>query len=196
MANYLLIAIKMADKKNKDKGISIEIELGDKINTQLDGSILTLKGPKGEVKRNFPDKKISIDHKEKSIILKASKFNKVNKKLIKSYVAHVKNMVEGASKGYRYTLKICSGHFPMNVSVSSNELIVKNFLGEKVPRILKLKENAMVKVEGDNIVVESSNKEIAGQVSADIELLTRRTGYDSRIFQDGLWIVSKGNKEY
>ena len=180
-------------KKNKDKGISIEIELGDKVNAQLEGNILTLKGPKGDVKRNFPDKKISITHDEKNIILKASKFNKVNKKLIKSYVAHVKNMKEGATKGYKYTLKICSGHFPMNVSVSNNGLIVKNFLGEKVPRTLKLKEGAMVKVEGDNIIVESSSKDIAGQVSADIEQLTRRTGYDSRIFQDGLWIVSKDN---
>ena len=83
----------------------------------------------------------------------------------------------------------------MNVSVNNNELIVKNFLGEKVPRTLKLKPGATVKVEGDSITVESPVKEIAGQVSADIELLTRRTGYDSRIFQDGCWIIMKDNKE-
>ena len=185
----------MRDKENKDKGLSIEIKLGDKVNAQLDGSILTLKGPKGEVKRNFPDKNISMEHKEKSIILKASKFNKVNKKLINSYAAHIKNLMKGASEGFEYTLKICSGHFPMNVSVSNNKLIVKNFLGEKVPRTLKLKDGAMVKVEGDNIVVESLSKEIAGQVSADIEILTRRTGYDGRIFQDGIYITNKGEKE-
>ena len=81
------------------------------------------------------------------------------------------------------------------MTINNSELIVKNFLGEKVPRTLKLKPGAEVKVEGDLIVVESPSKEIAGQVSADIEQLTRRTGYDSRIFQDGIWIVSKGDKE-
>ena len=181
-------------KESKNQGLSIEIKLQDKINIQLDGSILTLKGPKGEVKKDFPDKGIGIEHKEGSIILKSSKSNKVDKKIIKSYAAHIRNMVKGSLEGYKYTLKICSGHFPMNVSVGNDQFIVKNFLGEKVPRTLKLKTGAAVKVEGDMVVVESTSKEIAGQVSADIETLTKRTGYDGRIFQDGIWIVSKDDE--
>jgi|TARA_B100000315_G_C14542011_1_gene571402 large subunit ribosomal protein L6 len=185
----------MENKKSKNKGLIIEIELPDKVSAQLDLKVLTLKGLKGEVKRDFSDKNIMIEYKEGVVILKALKFNKVNKKLIKSYAAHIREMINGGLGGHKYTLKVCSGHFPMNVSVNNSELIVKNFLGEKVPRTLKLKPGAMVKVEGDLIVVESPNKETAGQVSADIELLTRRTGYDSRIFQDGIWIVSKNGKE-
>jgi len=185
----------MTNNKSKSVELSIEIKLPKDVQAQLDKGLLTLKSSKGEVKRNFFNKNIEIECKESSITLKAPKFNKVNKKLIKSSDAHIKNMIEGCLQGHKYTLKICSGHFPMNVSVNNNLLIVKNFLGEKVPRTLKLKSGADVKVEGDSIVVESVNKEIAGQVSADIELLTRRTGYDGRIFQDGLWIVSKGDKE-
>ena len=180
--------------EDKDKVLDIEIKLPSNVEAQLDEGILSLKGPKGNVKRDFLDKKVSLEYKEGSVTLKVPKFSKVNKKLIKSYAAHIKNMIKGSSEGYKYTLKICSGHFPMNVSVNDNQLTVKNFLGEKVPRILKLKPGADVKVEGDLIVVESTNKEIAGQVSADIELLTRRTGYDGRIFQDGLWIVTKDDK--
>lgn len=187
--------MKMEKEKRKGKGLNIEIKLAETVSSQLDKNILTLKGPKGEVKRDFPDKNISIEQKEGAIILKAPKFNKTNKKIIKSYAAHIRGMVKGSLEGYKYTLKICSGHFPMNVSVNGDQLIVKNFLGEKVPRTLRLKAGANVKVEGDLIVVESPNKEIAGQVSADVELLTRRTGYDGRIFQDGIWIVSKGSKE-
>ena len=182
----------MTNKKSRK--LSIEIKLPKDVQVQLDKGILTLKSPKGEVKRNFLDKNIDLGYKDGSITLKVPKFSKVNKKLIKSYASHIKNMIKGSLEGYKYTLKICSGHFPMNVSVNDNQLTVKNFLGEKVPRILKLKPGADVKVEGDLIVVESTNKEIAGQVSADIELLTRRTGYDGRIFQDGLWIVTKDDK--
>ena len=185
----------MANNKRKRKVLVVEIKLPKDIQAQLDKGTLTLKGPKGEVKRDFLVKSIGIEHKEDTITLKAAKFNQVNKKLIKSSTAHIKNMIRGCSEGHKYTIKICSGHFPMNVSVSNNQLIVKNFLVEKVPRILDLKPGATVKVEGDLIVVESSNKEAAGQVSGAIELLTRRTGYDGRIFQDGLWIVTKDNKE-
>ncbi|MBI2523400.1 50S ribosomal protein L6 [Candidatus Woesearchaeota archaeon] len=179
-------------KKNKD--LSIEIKLHEKISAQLDGSLLTLKGPKDETKREFSDKGIKIEHKDNTIILKAPKFSKMNKKRIKSYAAHIRNMARGCMEAYKYTMKICSGHFPMNVSVSNDQFIVKNFLGEKVPRTLKLKAGASVKVEGNLVVVESASKEIAGQVSADIEQLTRRTGYDGRIFQDGIWIIDKDGK--
>jgi large subunit ribosomal protein L6 len=83
----------------------------------------------------------------------------------------------------------------MSVAVKDNEFIVKNFFGEKIPRIIKIKEGADVKVEGDIINVESPNKEIAGQVAADIEHLTKRANYDSRVFQDGIWITEKAGKK-
>ena len=82
----------------------------------------------------------------------------------------------------------------MNVSVSNNKLSVKNFFGEKVPRVLQLKSGVDVKVEGDLIHLTSTNKEDVGQVSADIEQLTRRPGYDTRIFQDGIYIINKDGK--
>jgi large subunit ribosomal protein L6 len=185
----------MNGKKDKGKGLAMELKLPKDVQAQLDKGILTLKGPNGEVKKSFLAKNVQLECKEGIITLKASKFNQVNKKLIKSSAAHIKNMIRGCTEGHKYTLKICSGHFPMNVSVNNNQLIVKNFLGEKVPRTLDLKEGATVKVEGDIVVVESTSKETAGQVSADIETLTKRTGYDGRIFQDGLWITIKDNKE-
>ena len=140
----------MKSKGNKSKGLSIDVKLPENVTAQLDGGILILTGPTGNVKRNFLDKNVAIEYKEGTITLKASRFNKVNKKLVKSYVAHIKNMIKGSLAGHKYTLKVCSGHFPMNVSVRNGQLIVKNFLGEKVPRTLKQKPGAEVKVEGDS----------------------------------------------
>lgn len=181
--------------KDKSKGMIIEIKLPEKVTAQVDKGIVVIKGPKGEIKKNLLDKGVSIECKNGLVVLETSNMNKINKKCAKAYAAHVRNMVRGSLEGYKYLLKICSGHFPMNASVSNGQLIVKNFLGEKVPRILKLKEGAIVKAEGELITVESANKETAGQVSADIENLTRRTRYDMRIFQDGIWIINKNGKE-
>ncbi len=60
---------------------------------------------------------------------------------------------------------------------------------------MKLKEGVSIKVEGDMINVESIDKGLAGQTAADIEQLTRRTNYDTRIFQDGIYIINKDGKE-
>jgi len=83
----------------------------------------------------------------------------------------------------------------MKVSIDKGVFTIRNFLGEKVPRTLKLKENVDVKVDGEMICVKSSDKELAGQTAACIELLTRRPGYDYRVFQDGCFIVNKAGRE-
>ena len=183
--------------KNKKllKGLEEKIELPKNVDDRLEKSILILKGPKGDVKRDLNDKRVKLEKKDNFLMLNAGKFTKTKKKIIKSYAAHIKNMIRGSLDGHNYVLKICSGHFPMNVAVVNNELVVKNFLGEKIPRKLMIKEGSTVKVEGDKIVVQSTNKEIAGQVSADIEQLMRRTGYDRRILQDAIYLVNKDGKE-
>ena len=50
---------------------------------------------------------------------------------------------------------------------------------------------ATVTVQGDKITVESPNKEDAGQTASEIELLTRISKKDPRVFQDGIYIIEK-----
>lgn len=185
----------MKERKNEGKQkITKEIELPEGVSVSSDKNILLVKGPKGEVKRVI-QRNISIRTDNKKVVLESEKGTKEYKKAIGSLVAHIKNMIKGSLQNHTYSLKICSGHFPMNISISGKKLTVKNFLGEKVPRVLQLKEGADVKVEGDMLYVTSPSKEIAGQISAGIEQLTRRPGYDTRIFQDGIYIINKDGKE-
>ncbi len=185
----------MAKEKGKRKEkITKDLELPEGVSVSSDDGLLLIKGLKGETKAVKP-RNISIKIDAKKILLETKGVRKEDKKLIGTFAAHIKNMLKGSLHGHEYVLKICSGHFPMNVSIANKKLSVKNFLGEKVPRVLKLKENAEVKIEGDLIRVSSASKETAGQVSADIEQLTRRPGYDTRIFQDGIYIINKGGKE-
>ena len=177
------------------KGIREEIQIPAGLNVEIKNKTITTKGQKGEIKRIFANKDIDMQVDGNKLILNSNKTSKKIKKMIGTFRAHILNMIKGASKGHKYVLKICSGHFPMNVSATKNQLIIKNFYGEKIPRVMEINEGINIKVEGDMIVVESNDKEKAGQCAASIERLTRRVKFDTRIFQDGIYIVSKSNNE-
>jgi large subunit ribosomal protein L6 len=182
-------------KDKTKKNITNEIDIPNGVTVSVDNHMLTVKGPKGEVKKEMRQHIISFRVNQQKLMFESKRNTKEDKKIMGSLMAHFKNMIRGSTENHNYVLKICAGHFPMNVSVSGNKLIVKNFLGEKVPRTLELKQGADVKVEGDLVNVTSASKEIASQVSADIEQLTRRPGFDTRIFQDGIYIINKDGKE-
>ncbi len=178
----------------KEKEIVEKVTVPEGVEIKIENGIMTAKGAKGESKKSLVDPKIAIALKDGEIVFSAKNATKREKTRIGSYVAHTKNMIKGATKGHTYKLKICTGHFPMNASISGNEFIVKNFLGEKKPRTIKIREGVNVKVEGDIVAVESCNKELAGQTAADIETLTKIRNRDLRAFQDGIYITEKDGK--
>jgi len=177
------------------KTLQQQIELGEGIEASISEGELKIKGPKGEFSRKFNNPGIKMEIKDKSIIISSKLTSKREKKIIGTIKAHIKNIIKGCTEPYVYTLKICSGHFPMNVALNKDELVVKNFFGEKHPRVLKIKPGAEVKVEGDLINITGVDKEVCGQIAANIEKLTKRTAYDRRIFQDGIYIIKKDQKE-
>lgn len=166
-------------------------EVPEGVQVDVTGRTISVKGPKGEIVREFKFPKVSFKSENGSIIVDVVKPTKREKSLVFTLRAHLRNMFKGVVEEHVYKLKICSGHFPMNVSLSGDNFQVKNFLGEKIPRILKLKKGAVVVLEDQTITVTSCDKEIAGQVAADIEQLCRITNRDIRIFQDGIYIVEK-----
>lgn len=182
-------------KKVNQKSIYEELEFDSEVSiTILPGSI-EVKGKKASIKRLILHKNIDFAVSDNTIIVSSQDESKKVKKMINSYKAHIKNMIRGVKEPYTYRLKVCSGHFPMNVHLEKNKLVIKNFFGEKYPRTVELKEGVQVKIENDIITVQSADKELAGQTSATIEQLTRRPGYDPRIFQDGIYVITKDGKE-
>ncbi len=171
-----------------------EIEMPEGVTVQTEGTTLKVKGPKGELERKFRSPKFKFFVEGNLLKITANNATKREKTMGGTLKAHIKNMIKGVTEGHIYKLKICSGHFPMNVSVNGNKFVVKNFLGEKVPRTFTIQEGAKVKIEDTLVTVEGIDKEIAGQVAADIEQLCRITNRDIRIFQDGIYILEKSGK--
>jgi len=192
----LVIQRMVAEKEKIEReGFTEEIALHAGITAGFASGRLTLKGSKGEAGRNISEPGITVRVEDSKVIISSLKGNKTEKKIVGSLRAHVVNLLKGVTDGHVYRLKVCYTHFPINVSVAGRKLIVKNLLGEKIPRVLELAENVKVKVEGAEVFVESPSKEAAGLVAGSIERLTKRSSYDTRVFADGIYITHKDGRE-
>jgi len=110
-----------------------------------------------------------------------------------TWVAHVKNMIVGVTDGFHYRMRIIYSHFPIKTSVRGKELVIENFLGERHPRTAKILDGVTVKISGDSITLEGPDIERIGQTAANIEKSTIVKGYDTRVFQDGIYLTSRGD---
>jgi len=172
-----------------------ELLIQEGVTVTVDQGTFKIKGPKGETQRTLYAPGVLVEVEGSKIIFKpAKKFTLQHKRLINTYKAHLINNFKGVTQGHTYLLKICSGHFPMNVAVKNNALEVKNLLGETIPRIFTIPQDVSVKVEGDQVVVTGADKEKTAQCAASIEQLTRRPGFDKRVFQDGIYLLDKDGK--
>ncbi|MBI1969705.1 50S ribosomal protein L6 [Candidatus Woesearchaeota archaeon] len=179
----------------KQKAIIEKVPFPQGVTAQADHGSLRIQGPKGTLERAFRYPAVEIKVEGQEVVIQATKKPTMReKKMVRTFQSHIKNMVLGVQTGYIYKLKICSGHFPMNVAVANNEFVVKNFLGEKYPRKIGIRKGTEVKVEGDTVTVTALDKELAGQMAANIERLTNIQGRDRRIFQDGIYIITKNEK--
>jgi large subunit ribosomal protein L6 len=84
----------------------------------------------------------------------------------------------------------------MTLKVQGDKMTVTNLFGEKVPRIAKLPWSpAEVEVKVMNktdVIVKGIDKEKVGQTAANIERSCKIRNRDRRVFQDGIYITSKG----
>ncbi len=177
------------------KEIYQKIEIPEGVKAEIDGNMLKVEGAEGKVERKFNTLKLDFKKENNQIIIGHKKATKKEKKLINTLSAHIRNIIKGVQKKFEYQIKICYSHFPITVELKDKEILIKNFLGEKEPRKIKVPEGADVEISKEIIKVSSSDKELAGQVAANFEKLTRIKKKDIRVFQDGLYIINKAGKE-
>ena len=177
-----------------------EVRVPEGVEVSIDGMKVTVKGPKGELTRDFSHARNIIlrldeDEEGKKVVVEAFFANRRVKALVGTIAAHIENMIIGVTKGFRYKLKIVYSHFPVTVKVQGDKVIIENFLGEKAPRVAKILPGVTVKVQKDDVIVEGIDIEAVGQTAANIEQATKVKDKDRRVFVDGIYIYEKGVAE-
>ncbi|MCK5300544.1 MAG: 50S ribosomal protein L6 [Thermoplasmatales archaeon] len=174
--------------------IKKEITIPEGIKATIINNILTINGEKGSLSREFTHPKIQIKIKDNTIALICKNPRKKQKALFGTFIAHINNMIKGTTKEFEYKMKTVFSHFPIKLSVEGKDFFIQNFLGERASRKALILEGVNVDIEGDDVTVHGIDIEKVGQTVANIERATLVRNRDVRVFQDGVYRTSKGEK--
>ena len=170
------------------------IEIPEEVTATMDHLELTVEGPNGSVTRRlwYPD--ITVELEDGSVVVETDAGDAKTHATVGTFRSHVTNMIHGVTEGWEYELEVFYSHFPMQVEVEGDEVLIENFLGERAPRRTTVHGDTEVEVDGETVTVSGPDIEAVGQTAADIEQLTRVQDKDVRVFQDGVYITGKPNR--
>ncbi|MCL2172628.1 MAG: 50S ribosomal protein L6 [Nitrososphaerota archaeon] len=171
--------------------ISRTIQVPEDVTIKLQGKVVSVKGEKGSLIRDFSFAPISIDTEGQTVRISAKWPRKKESALVGTIYSHIQNMITGVTKGYSYKLKIVFSHFPINVKLEGKKVLIENFTGERKARHVKIIGDVKVKLETEDIIISGINLEEVSQTAANIEQASRVKGKDARIFLDGLYVYER-----
>ena len=167
------------------------IEIPDEVSAEVSNLDLTVEGPNGSVTRTLWYPSVSVSVADGAVVITADEDNAKTTATVGTFESHVSNMIHGVTEGWEYEMEVYYAHFPMQVDVDGDEVVIENFLGERSERRTPLRGDTEVQVDGEVVTLSGPSKEDVGQTAADIEQLTRVTDKDNRVFQDGVYITQK-----
>merc|ERR1711953_1185405 len=114
---------------------------------------------------------------------------------VRTICSHVENMIVGVTRGFLYKMRFVYSHFPINVSLSGQNVEIRNFLGERRVRKVKLLEGVKY-VRSDDVKdeIQLSGIDITkvSLTAAQIQQATNIRKKDLRKFLDGIYVSEKG----
>lgn len=167
------------------------INIPEDVEVNLEGRIVTVKGEKGQLERDFSFAPLEIKREDKAIIVKSNWARKKEAALVGTIASHIQNMITGVTKGYACKLKIVFSHFPISVKTQDDKILIENFTGERGPRIAKKIGDVKVIVKGEDVIVQGIDLESVSQTATNIENATKVKRKDPRIFLDGLYVYER-----
>ena len=168
-----------------------KVEIPEGVEVRLESGELSVKGPKGELRRVFLNPNVKMEIKGNEITISSDSDRRKTKAIVGTWASHCRNMITGVTQGWEAKLKIVYSHFPIKFNVQGNTAVIQNFLGERKDRTARIYDGTTVDVKKDEIIVRGIDKEAVGQTAANIETAAKVKGFDRRVFQDGIHLVQK-----
>jgi large subunit ribosomal protein L6 len=152
------------------------VPVPDGVTVAIDGSVISVKGPKGELSRTFPEG-ISFTLEDNKVVATRAGDEARQKALHGLSRALVANMVEGVTRGYSKQLEITGVGYkaeprPYGLLFS---LGYSHTIEFRAPKGITLKAT-----QPTQVTIEGADKEVVGQVAAEIRSLRKPEPYKGK----------------
>jgi len=162
----------------------------DTMEIKVEGNKIIVTGDLGSIEKEFDPRLIKIEIKNGNVEVTPLVKNKRKAKMLKNtYLRLIEQMKQGVTKGYEQIMEVVYSHFPVNLEVKGDKLIIKNLYGERIPREAKIVGKTKVEIKGKNLRVYGIDKYEVFQTVANIMQACKQNKFDPRVFQDGIYPV-------
>ncbi|MGC2424953.1 MAG: 50S ribosomal protein L6 [Nitrospirota bacterium] len=152
----------------------VEIPAG--VEVKLSGNSLRVKGPKGELSREFHPK-MAIRQEGASIVVERASDHRLDRSLHGLTRTLINNMVSGVTKGFERVLEINGVGY--KAEVKGNILVLN--MGYSHPVNFELPNGVSAAVEkATTIKLSSIDKELVGQVAANVRAVRKPEPYKGK----------------
>ena len=166
------------------------ISLPKEVKIDLKGDLLTVKGPKGELRREIHPR-VNILTENDQIVVSIEDGGKGSKCLHGLFRALIANMVTGVTQGFERALEIVGVGYRAELSGKRATF----HLGYAHPVTLDLPEGIDAKVEKTKITLSGIDKELLGRTAAKIRSLREPEPYKGKgIRYEGETVRRKAGK--
>ncbi|MFZ2189942.1 MAG: 50S ribosomal protein L6 [Candidatus Magasanikiibacteriota bacterium] len=153
---------------------TIQIPAGVTVDLKTDE--ILVKGPKGTLTRKLNDKvSVKIEDNVISVSVK-NEDEKSERSLWGTFSSHIQNMVTGVTTGFKKQLEINGVGY--KVAMQGKDLKLE--VGYSHSVVYKIPETVTAGVEKNLITLESSNKELLGNVAAEIRKIRKPEPYKGK----------------
>lgn len=151
------------------------ISLPKEVKIDVKGDLLTVKGPKGELRHEIHPR-VNILTENDQIVVSITDGSKGSKALHGLFRALIANMVTGVTQGFERALEIVGVGYRAELSGKRATF----HLGYAHPVILDLPEGIDAKVEKTKITLSGIDKELLGRTAAKIRSLREPEPYKGK----------------
>jgi large subunit ribosomal protein L6 len=157
------------------------INVAEGVDVKIDGSNVTVKGPKGELSQEIDSSAVTIKQEEGVINISRSSENKNHRAKHGLYRALIHNMIEGVSKGFTKKLEFHGVGYRATAKGQQLEMIIGYSHAVVMDIAPEIKVSAeTVKGQPPVVTLESHDKQLLGQVAAKIRSLRKPEPYKGK----------------
>ncbi len=171
-----------------------EIAIPSGVKVEVDGELVTIKGKLGSTTKKASSKFATVKVSGNKITIEEVKHKKLPRKSVLATHAvntELTDAVIGVEKGVEAKMKVLYAHFPTSIEIKGKKMYLKNLFGEKVPSEISRVGDTKIEVKGQDVTIKGVDKYDVGQTIANIRKGCYARGYDTRVFQDGLYVVTE-----